>query len=555
MDTSFLLADYLDDARQHIDALDAALLDLEGALEENAELDQERVTELLGSLHTLKGNSGMIGFVTVQQFVHQLEGAFKRIQDSPELVSADLLNSLFESATTLRTAVERVGDNPQPDLSQETRLLESLAERRSVDQPDRRGQGRKAAPAVPRNGGNNRAAGNGQAAKSGILKVDFERLDQLLNLAGELVIHKTKLNQIVKNMEDLVGAEEFFGDLPETAQLIEKTAAELQEAIMRVRMLPVRHAFQRFPRMVRDLAKQKGKDVELSFSGEDTEIDKTVIDAIGEPLLHLIRNSIDHGIETPDVRRSAGKPAAGTIHLSAQQESNHIVISVRDDGAGMNAARIRRKALERGLVTTDQSLSDEDLHGIVFHPGFSTAESVSETSGRGVGLDVVKKVIADFNGIIEVRSEEGIGTEFTLKMPLTLAIIPALLVEASKDIYAIPLSAVVESVKVSAAEIHHADGKEVVQLRGSVLPLRRLSSALGLPQTEKPFHYLVVLARAEKRVGLLVDRLQGQQEVVIKALDEYLGDVQGISGATILGDGRVVLIVDTAKIVETMKAR
>jgi len=562
LDTSSLVKDYLEDARSHLDALDSALLELEHGM--GAGFDVELVNGLLGSLHTLKGNSGMMGFTTVQKFVHQLEGVFKRLLDNPALVEQNLLDALFEGATILRNSVETVGTNPQPDLSQETAFLESLAVASGGGRPSPR-RGKKASPApegqpdvrkpaaeraasgAPADGGQAARPGQG-AAKTSVLRVDFERLDHLLNLTGELVIHKTKLNQIVKTLEDLVGGEEFFGELPGLAQAIEKTSGELQEAIMRVRMLPIRQVFQRFPRMVRDLAKQKGKEVELTVFGEDTEIDKTVIDALGDPLLHLIRNSIDHGIELPEVRRAAGKERVGNIHLSARQESSHIVIAVRDDGAGMKADRIRKKAVEKGLIAADQPLSSEEIYGLVFVPGFSTAEQVSETSGRGVGLDVVKNVISDFNGIIEVKSEAGLGTEFILKMPLTLAIIPALLVEVSGGLYAVPLSAVLESIKIPAVELHRVDGKEVVQLRGSVMPVKRLSQILDLPAKEQDHYYLVVLGRAEKRVGLIVDRLRGQQEIVIKALDEYLGDTFGVSGATILGDGSVVLIVDTAKI-------
>jgi two-component system chemotaxis sensor kinase CheA len=550
LDTSSLLRDYIDDASKHVDTLESALLEIEHGLE-TVGLNQELVTDLLGSLHTLKGNSGMMGFVTVQKFVHQLEGVFKRLIDSPSLLNENLMNGLFESATILKTAIEQIGTNPQPDLSRETAFLESLAvERRAPGRSSagrRRGDGTESP--VPKN--ENRAYSSALAGpvKSNILRVDFERLDHLLNLAGELVIHKTKLNQIAKNVEELVGGEEFFGDLPGVAQVIEKTTAELQDAIMRVRMLPVRHVFQRFPRMVRDLAKQKGKEVEITVSGEDTEIDKTVIDALGDPLLHLIRNSIDHGIESPETRLRAHKQRTGKIHLSAKQESSHIVISVKDDGAGMNAERVRMKAIERGIVSADQQLSEDDIYGLVFLPGFSTVEKVSETSGRGVGLDVVKKAIANFNGIIEVKSEPGAGTEFILKMPLTLAIIPALLVEASGEQFAIPLSAVLESIKIPATELHRVDGKEVVQLRGGVLQIKRLTQVLGLPSHEGSWYYLVVLGRAEKRMGLIVDRLRGQQEVVIKSLDDYLGDTFGVSGATILGDGQVVLIVDTARII------
>jgi two-component system chemotaxis sensor kinase CheA len=562
IDTSSLINDYLEDARTHLDALDNALLEIEQNYQ-TAGLDRDLVNNLLGPLHTLKGNSGMMGFSTIQQFVHQLEGVFKRLLDAPELLDQDCVNALFESARLLQGAVEQVGTNPLPDLAQETAFLETLAvsdgEAASKARTGKRARGRRkdgsatGGPEAPRDAVQPQSAltterlkrnpqdtraGLGMAApaRTNVLRVDFERLDHLLNLTGELVIHKTKLNQIAKQLEELTGGNDLLEEIPRSAQMIEKTTAELQEAIMRVRMLPIRHVFQRFTRMVRDLAKQKGKEVALSFSGEDTEIDKTVIDALGEPLVHLIRNSIDHGIEMPEDRERAGKDRTGYIHLSAKQESSHIIITIRDDGGGMNAERIRKKAVEKGLVTHDQKLSEDEIFCLVFQPGFSTVEQVSETSGRGVGLDVVKKVIAEFNGIIEVKSAPGLGTEFILKMPLTLAIIPALLVEVSGELFAVPLMAVLESVKIRRSDIHQADGGEVIQLRGSVLPVKRLSRVLGLAPKDQTFHYLVVLGRAEKKLGVIVDRLRGQQEVVIKALDDYLGD------------GRVVLIVDTAKI-------
>ena len=568
LDTSSLLTDYLDDARKHLDTLDTALLDTERDIED-ARLDPELVINLQGALHTLKGNSGMMGFVTVQKFIHELEGVFKRLLDAPTVLDQTLLDSLFESATVLRNAVEQIDTNPHPDLTQETAYLESLAVKRTGGgrrkvagqgngKPRIKTQtGRKSTPrpgsSLPHRSetllDKDTVHPVAEAARTSILRVDFKRLDHLLNLTGELVIHKTKLNQIAKQVEELVGGEEFFGELPAVAQMIEKVSSDLQEAIMRVRMLPIHHVFQRFPRMVRDLAKQKNKEIQFTFSGEGTEIDKTVIDALGDPLIHLIRNSIDHGIEPPEVRVKNGKERAGSIHLSAKQESSHIVITVKDDGAGMNEYHLREKAIKKGIITAEQSLSQDEIHGLVFLPGFSTVANVSETSGRGVGLDVVKKVISDFNGIIEVNSEPGMGTEFILRMPLTLAIIPVLLVEVSGSSFAVPLSAVLESVKIHVSEIHKADGKEVVQMRGSVLPVTHLSRMLGRPRNEQELYYMVVLGRAEKRMGMLVDRLLGQQEIVIKALDDYLGDAYGVSGATILGDGRVVLIVDTARVI------
>jgi len=568
VDLSSLLSDYREDAYAHLDALDHALLELERDRPADVGPDRDLLNSVLGSLHTLKGNSGMMGFGTVQKFVHQYEGVLKRLLDVPALLDRQLVNALFESATLLRNAVDQLGANPQPDLSQETAFLEALAIERPVAPAplSKPAGGKKNRRPASLNTATNADSSSQQRPPSlqesaasapvsahivsNVLRVDFERLDHLLNLTGELVIQKTKLYQVVRNISELIGDHDLFDELTATVQMVEKTTNDLRESIMRVRMLPVQRVFQRFPRMVRDLARQKGKEVELSFSGEDTEIDKTVIDALGEPLLHLIRNSIDHGIEAPGVRVAAGKSAAGNILLSARQESGHIVIAVRDDGGGMNAERIRQKAIERGLISPDRIFSEEDACGLVFVPGFSTMEQVSETSGRGVGLDVVKKVIADFNGIIEVKSVPGFGTEFILKMPLTLAIIPALLVESSGGLYAVPRTAVVESVKIASADIHHVEGREVAQLRGNLLAVRRLSQALGLPLAERKSYYMVILARAEKRIGMLVDKLWGQQEVVIKALDDYLGETPGVSGATILGDGRVVLIVDTSKIIQ-----
>jgi two-component system chemotaxis sensor kinase CheA len=386
-------------------------------------------------------------------------------------------------------------------------------------------------------------------SKSNILRVDFERLDHLLNLAGEMVLQKTKLNRAVQLAEEKAGGEEWFELLAEAAQEVEKTTGELQETIMRVRMLPVRQLFQRFPRMVRDLAHRKGKEIDVTFEGEGTEIDKTVIDALSDPFMHLIRNAVDHGIELPDARRAKGKRPVGSIHLAARQEANHIVISVRDDGAGMDIGRILAKARDRGLIGADQALSEEEITALIFQPGFSTAETVTETSGRGVGLDVVRKVIADFNGLIEARTAAGEGSEFILKMPLTLAIIPALLVEVAGVIYAIPRSAVLESVKCEPGDVHAVDGSEVTSLRGSILTVKHLSRLLGMPDRDEQDGYLVIVGYAEKRVALKVDRLKGQQDVVIKSLGSYVGDTLGIAGATVLGDGRVVLIIDAARLV------
>jgi len=317
-------------------------------------------------------------------------------------------------------------------------------------------------------------------------------------------------------------------------------------------MLPIRNVFERFPRMVRDLARSQGKQIELILEGEGTRVDKAVIDEIGEPLVHMLRNSVDHGIELPAQRQARGKTRTGTILLSAAQESNHVLITIMDDGGGVDPQAVRAKAIERGLIKAGDGLTDRELMQFIFAQGFSTAQSITEVSGRGVGLDVVLKSIERLNGLVEVESVPGVGTKFIIQLPLTLAIIAALLVEVSGAIYAVPLSAVVESLKYRPRDIHTINGRPTLRLRERIVPLLSLAGLLGLPEpAQADQHYAVVLGRGEKRVGLTVDRLRGQQEVVIKALDGALiGAQTPIAGATIMGDGRVVLILDVTTLFE-----
>jgi two-component system chemotaxis sensor kinase CheA len=331
-------------------------------------------------------------------------------------------------------------------------------------------------------------------------------------------------------------------------------SAQLQETVMDIRMLPIRHVFERFPRLVRDLARQQGKQVELILEGEGTRVDKAIIDEIGEPLLHLIRNSLDHGIETPAVRVARGKTPTGTILLSAVQESNHVLITIMDDGAGIDAQVVRRKAVSRGLLKGDEGLSERELVQLIFSQGFSTAEQVGELSGRGVGLDVVLKSIERLNGLVEVETVPGVGSKFIIELPLTLAIISALLVEAAGRTFAVPLGPVMESLKLRPGDIRSINGRDTLRLRDRIVPLIRLAEFFGLPEAGGPHReYVVILGRGDKRVGLVVDRLRGQQEVVIKPVDTAIAGAAAavaLAGATIMGDGRVVLILDVAAFFE-----
>lgn len=372
------------------------------------------------------------------------------------------------------------------------------------------------------------------------VRVDILKLDNLMNLVGELVINKTRLEQIFRT-NDLTS-------LNETVEQIDRITSDLQNVVMEVRMVPIEQVFNRFPRMVRDLSKELGKKVNLIMEGKETELDRTVIDEIGDPLVHLIRNSMDHGIENPFVRKEKGKAEEGTLSLIARQEGNSVVIIVEDDGGGISYEKIKNKVLDKGIVSESEieQMDHNSVINLIFSPGFSTAEEVTDVSGRGVGLDVVKSKINSLNGTVSVESKEGEGTRFTIKLPLTLAIIQALMVEVGKEIYAIPLGNIDETTRINNHEIKNIQGQEVMVLRGNVLPLLRLSNLLEVPLENNVQDELsvVVVKKGEQKVGLVVHHLIGQQEIVITSLGKLLAGIPGLSGAAILGDGTVSLILD-----------
>ena len=372
------------------------------------------------------------------------------------------------------------------------------------------------------------------------VRVDIERLDQLMNLVGELVMHKGRLEQI--------GATEKMSDLNETIEQIDRITTDLQSVVMKVRMVPIEQVFNRFPRMVRDLAKELGKEVNFLIEGKETELDRTVIDEIGEPLVHLLRNALDHGLESSKERLNRGKPLHGNVVLRARHEGNNIYIEVEDDGGGIDVHRIMNKAIEKGLISSKESeqMSKEEATELLFTPGFSTATNVTDVSGRGVGLDVVKHKIESLSGEIFVDSRPGLGTRFRIKLPLTLAIIQALMVAVKDEIYAIPLSSVDETTIVANEDIKMIQSQEVITLRRSVLPLYRLARLIDVPGDldENAEKYVVVVRTGDRQIGLVVDTLIGQQEIVIKSLGRLLVGISGIAGAIVAGDGNVRLILD-----------
>ena len=382
---------------------------------------------------------------------------------------------------------------------------------------------------------------------SSSIRVSIEKIDELLNTVGELVITQSMLGQLGTRF-DGPSAEQLRSGL---AQL-ERNVRELQESVMRVRMLPISFVFSRFPRMVRDLSNRLGKDIELKMTGEHTELDKTVLEKIGDPLIHLVRNSIDHGIEKPDVRVAAGKPATGTVYLDAYHKGGNITIEVKDDGGGMNKERILAKARERGLVGTNDVLSDDQICDLIFVPGFSTAETTTDVSGRGVGMDVVRRNVKELGGSIEVRTETGKGSRFLITLPLTLAIVDGQSVSVGTESYIVPLTAIIESMQLKPSMVNMVAGRgEVFRFREEYLPIVRLHQIFGVrpSSTELTEGLLMVVEGDGRRAGLFVDDLLGQQQVVIKSLETNYRRVDGVSGATILGDGSVALILDIPGII------
>ncbi|HWC17222.1 MAG TPA: chemotaxis protein CheA [Terriglobales bacterium] len=384
------------------------------------------------------------------------------------------------------------------------------------------------------------------------LRVDAERIDTVLNLVGELVIGKSMLMQATTEFEKRFSKDPLRTKFADAMAFQARVLNDLQKSVMKIRMVPVENLFRRFPRLVRDVAKACGKEVALEITGQDTDLDKSILDALAEPLSHVVRNSVDHGIETPEQRVAAGKQAQGTIRLKAFHQGNQIVIECSDDGAGIDRYKLVSKAVERGILTHNEAeqLSDADALHLVFHPGLSTAEQITAISGRGVGMDVVQSVIERLKGTITIDSKPGLGTTFLLKVPLTLAIIKALMFRVSDRLYAIPLASVVEIARTTAADIHRIDQHEVMQLRDHVLTVVRMSQLVkrGPLRVNKKI-FVIVVAIGERKFGLIVDRMVGEEELVIKALDDDIAATELVSGASILGDGSVVLILNLTAVV------
>ncbi|HLK56843.1 MAG TPA: chemotaxis protein CheA [Chthonomonadaceae bacterium] len=459
----------------------------------------------------------------------QILDIFEFIADESEIVLTEQPKASLPQAAR-ETPAKREADFVAPAEDHEAELAEPIA-----------GPAPRMAPADP-------AAASAAKAETHTLRVSTDKVDKLINLVGELVINQSMLNEVV---QDFTMAK--LPRLIEAVAEMERASRELQERVMAVRMLPIKHAFGRFPRLVRDLASAGGKRIELKTTGEETELDKTVIEAVADPLTHLVRNSADHGLETPEARRKAGKPEVGTIALNAFHEGGNIVIEISDDGRGLDRDRIYAKALERGLLSeSDPVPSDEALYNYIFHPGFSTAAKVTDLSGRGVGMDIVRQAVQALGGSISLSSTPGLGTRFRIRLPLTMAILEGLSLSVGGEVYILPLTSIVESIRPKTGDVRLIAGQmEVAQVRGEILPILRLYQVFGAePILTDPTQALLVIVENDgRKVALLVDELIGQSQVVIKSLETNYRKVDAIAGATILGDGRVALIVDVPGLV------
>lgn len=562
-----IIDDFLVEADELINSLDVNLVELESKPK-----DIELLNNIFRAAHTIKGTSSFLGFDQVTTLTHKMEDILNKLRKSELNVTAEIMDLLLESLDILKVLIENVKEknNEEIDL---TKILGALNASLGVT-PDESTPAKEAEQnnlsdsqtdekitvedVVGEINDSNDASSPSKKmdaitkkkpAKDQTIRVDVQRLDSLMNMMGELVLGRNSMVQAVNRILTENEGDTSFETLSQANNSINFITTELQMAVMKMRMQPVNKVFKRFPRLVRDLSRDAQKDITLEISGETTELDKSVIEEIGDPLVHIIRNSCDHGIESPEERKAKGKSPQGTIKLNAYQEGSNIYISVEDDGKGFDVEAIRQKAIERNLASETEimNMPDKNVFRFIFEAGFSTAKVVTDVSGRGVGMDVVRTNIEKINGMIELDSVVDEGTKITIKLPLTLAIIQGLLVESDKEVFILPLASVHETVKADKCEVYYINKKPVFRLREDIIPIINLNEILredskGFILTEKP--YIVVVGLGDKKLGIIIDKFLGQEEVVIKSLGNYLGNTEGVAGATILGDGRIRLIVD-----------
>ena len=598
-DMKEIVESFLIETKEILEKLDFDLLELEKRPE-----DADLLNQIFRSFHTIKGTSGFLGLEKLPAVTHKCEDILNKMRKGEVKLNPALMDGITLAYNAIKELLERIEIDKNEDVNTDTTnsVLEQLigdiengngstdtipAKKKSPNTADKRKSTKstkskklenkqKPAEESKQTEESNRDKESSQteepkqseeakqeiakkstvttAIKENTIRVDVDRLDALLDIVSELVLGRNRLSQVNSKFGLENEGTKFNKDFSEVTKQIDLMTTELQLVVMKLRMIKIGKIFNRYPRVVRDLCKDLKKEVELVIKGEDTEVDKNLIEEINDPLVHLIRNSVDHGIEKPETRIKNGKNQKGTVTLSAEHLGNNIIITIEDDGKGIDPNVIREKAVEKGLITRERvkELSKQEIMQLIFLPGFSTAETVSNVSGRGVGMDVVKTNVAKLRGIINIESETGKGTKIIIKLPLTLAIISGMIVKVDGDHLVIPLGSVIEVLRVSKEQIYSVKGQQVIKLRDSVLPLVSLDHLLtgkkNGKKDEREWQYVVEIGIAEKRYGIKVDELIGQQEVVIKSLGSYLGKIDGVAGSTIMGDGTVVMILDVSEL-------
>ncbi len=556
----------------------------------------ELLNEIFRCAHTIKGAAGFLGFTKLVDIAHVTEDVLNKLRKGDLVVTEEIMDAVLQAMDIIKEMLSNIKSDRTEGISPSIEFIKEISEGKRCAPPieaeakveAEEAEAKEAEAAVEEAKVEDTKVDDVEEArveeakdvvkegatpqvvkdkvvekkeapvfhkeKEHNIRVDIIKLDQVLNLVGELVLSRNRLMRLGSQLGESRIDEDIVANTDEAIAQLDLVTSDLQLAVMKMRMQPIAKVFNKFPRMVRDLARAGGKEIELQVSGEDTELDKTVIEEIGDPLIHLIRNSVDHGVESPADREAAGKPACGVISLSATQEGQNIVVCVADDGKGMDPDVIKASAVGKGVISADEAarLSPKDALDLIFKPGFSTVKKVSDISGRGVGMDVVKTGITNINGLINIESEVGAGTKIIFRLPLTLAIIQILIVKAGSEIYGIPLANVIENIRLRPSDVKTIEGRSVVRIRERVLPVERLESivrpgSVGI-RREMEKIYIVVIGVGEKQFGLLVDELYGQEEIVMKSMGEYMKGTEGVAGASITGDGKVVLILDVASV-------
>jgi two-component system chemotaxis sensor kinase CheA len=598
-----IVESFIVETKEIFEKLDVDLVELE----RNSE-DVDLLNQIFRAFHTIKGTSGFLGLEKLQAVTHRAEDILNKLRKGEVKLNTHIMDSILMAFDTIKALLYVIEVNKNEDVpvdevvnflsatiaqietagpdtaakTEEVKPVEGSVEKSDVpvetpgsadsqaSAPKPEVQPAEVHPIqqVPLEGSQSLSSSE-QKAKDAVsnlhtekkgdnsIRVDVERLEDLLNIVSELVLGRNRLAQVNSEAALEIEGTKLSRDLADVTKQIDLMTNELQLVVMKTRMVKIAKVFNRYPRTVRDLSRETKKEVRLIMKGEETELDKTLIEEINDPLVHLIRNSLDHGIELPEVRKSIGKDPVGTVTLTAQHEGNNIIITIEDDGKGMDENILKEKAISKGLITAERAkeMSKQEAYNLIFIPGFSTAEKVTNVSGRGVGMDVVKTNVTKLRGMINVESAVGVGTKIIIKLPLTLAIIPGLIIKVRSELAVIPLNSVIEVVKVHKDNIYTINKNEVIKMRDSVLPLVSIEEILtkhDQSEKERIWQYVVVIGIAEKKFGIKVDELIGQKEIVIKSLGKYLGTIEGLAGSTIMGDGTVVMILDISEIVNKM---